>query len=287
METVTSIPPKSSSSANPTQRQYQTPAQKKKRKNHAAITAAYAAVTVPKTTPREPTLPRDARTQPSAASGGIPDPSPSYLALSSHPSTQLPASRRILIIMDLNGTLLHRPSKKHPFHFVERPHAKRFMQYCLDNFYVAIWSSARPRNVHNMVTQLLTPAQMDRCLVTWARDKFGLTLADYDSRVQCYKRLTTVWDDPVIQAAHPNAAVGGRWDQTNTVLVDDSVEKGRSEPHNILVLPEFAGVNFEKVDVLPQVHDYLNKLCFQANISSYMRETPFQLDAAYALRQST
>lgn len=185
--------------------------------------------------------------------------------------------------MDLNGTLLHRPSKKRPFHFVERPHARRFLQYCLDNFLVAIWSSARPRNVENMVRQLLTPDQVDRLLVTWARDKFGLTPDDYNARVQVYKRLTTVWAEPGVQAAHPEARAGGRWDQTNTVLVDDSVEKGRSEPHNILVLPEFAGVGFETADVLPQVHDYLNTLCWQANVSSYMRENPFRLDDAYTL----
>ena len=185
--------------------------------------------------------------------------------------------------MDLNGTLLYRPSKKKPFDFVERPHAKRFMQYCLDNFYVAIWSSARPRNVNNMVAQLLTPAQVKQCLVVWARDKFGLSTADYDARVQCYKRLTMLWNEPAVQASHPDARHGGRWDQTNTVLVDDSIEKGRSEPNNILVLPEFEGLSKEKIDVLPQVHDYLNTLCWQQNISSYMRQTPFKLDDCYKL----
>lgn len=272
------------------QGRYKTPAQKKKKTKQTAAAMVKSIATPPKsasTDLKQPRESRDVRTQPSAASGGVPNPTPSYFTVSFQSPAELPASRRILIIMDLNGTILHRPSKKRPFHFVERPHARRFMQYCLDNFCVAIWSSARPHNVLNMVSQLLTPAQVDQCLVTWARDKFGLTSEDYDSRVQCYKRLTTVWNDPAIQAAHPQAAEGGRWNQSNTVLVDDSVEKGRSEPHNILVLPEFAGASFEKADVLPQVHDYLNTLSLQANISSYMRETPFQLDASYALGKRT
>jgi len=225
----------------------------------------------------------DPRTAPSAASGGIPDPTMQYMSLSFDKPVTLSKPRRILVIMDLNGTLLYRPSKKKPSDFVERPNAKKFMSYCLDNFYVAIWSSARPHNVQNMVRQLLTPEQVKQCVVIWARDKLGLTAADYNARVQCYKRLTMLWNEPQVQKTHPEAKYGGRWDQTNTVLVDDSIEKGRSEPNNSLVLPEFEGLSKEKADVLPQVHDYLNSLCSQRNISAYMRETPFELDDSYKL----
>jgi hypothetical protein len=186
--------------------------------------------------------------------------------------------------MDLNGTLLFRPSKKRPFDFVERPHARQFMSYCLSTFAVAIWSSARPANVTKMVDRLLSPKQRSKCIVTWARDKFGLSEEDYDLRVQCYKRLARIWQDEDIIASHPDAASGPqRWDQTNTVLVDDSAEKGRSEPHNILQIPEFSGVQNEPGNVLPQVHDYLNQLSYQADISRYMRQNPFKLNPDYTL----
>lgn len=199
------------------------------------------------------------------------------------PSTALSSPRRILIIMDLNGTLLYRPDKRRPFHFVERPHARRFLDYCLSTFNLAIWSSARPQNVHKMVEQLLTPNQIEKCVVVWARDHFGLSAEDYDSRVQCYKRLNKLWEDPRVMTSHPDATRGGKWDQSNTVLVDDSIEKGRSEPFNILPIPEFSGVVNEKMDVLPQVHDYLNTLCWQSDISRYMKQIPFRLDNSYAL----
>lgn len=192
----------------------------------------------------------------------------------------LPEPRRILIIMDLNGTLLHRPNRKQPSKFVERPHARSFLSYCLDTFYVAIWSSARPENVSNMVDQLIDPAQRDRCLVVWARDRFGLSDIDYKCRVQVYKRLTSVWADPRVVNAHPT---GGRWDQTNTVLVDDSMEKARTEPFNLLQLPEFSGLEDEPPDVLPQVHDYLNGLSYQTDISRYIRTQPFKLDTNFHL----
>ncbi|KYK56808.1 phosphoprotein phosphatase [Drechmeria coniospora] len=226
------------------------------------------------------------RTAPSLASGGIPNPTPAYLLQSLAPPIAMPAPRRILVILDLNGTLLYRPSRRLPTKFVERPHARRFLAYCLDTFHLAVWSSARPDNVRHMLSQLLTPEQRKRCVVVWGRDRFGLSSEDYNARVQCYKRLTTVWDSAEVQASHPAADRGARWDQSNTVLVDDSPEKGRSEPHNILPIPEFSGVENEGVAVLPQVHDYLNLLCFQEDISRYMRQTPFVLDATHQLPTS-
>lgn len=221
------------------------------------------------------------RAAPSLASGGVPDPSTKYLAQTLFPSASLPSPRRILVIIDLNGTLLYRPSRRRPFDFVERPHARDFLSYCLATFYVAIWSSARPDNVRKMVAQLLTPEQVKRCVIVWARDRFGLDASDYDARVQCYKRLTRVWGDPAVQASCPSEM--RKWDQTNTVLVDDSLEKGRSEPFNILPLPEFSGVENEAAEVLPQVHDYLNTLCGQSDISSYIRTNQFRLDPNYVL----
>lgn len=216
------------------------------------------------------------RPPPSAASGGVPNPTAQYIAKSNTPLATLAEPRRILVVVDLNGTLLYRPNKHRPFDFVERPHARRFLAYCLDTFHVAIWSSARPDNVHKMLEQLLDKSQRSRCLVTWARDHFGLSPGDYNSRVQCYKRLTRIWADSTITAA-------GQWDQSNTVLVDDSTEKGRSEPYNILTIPEFSGGHSEPTDVLPQVHDYLNLLCHQADISSFIRRNPFKLDPNYVL----
>ena len=113
----------------------------------------------------------------------MPNPTPHYITQAVLDPIPLSEPRRILIIMDLNGTLLHRPNKRRPFHFVERPHAKQFLSYCLDTFYVAIWSSARPENVDKMVDKLLTKEQREKCLLIWARDQFGLSSEDYNTRV--------------------------------------------------------------------------------------------------------
>ncbi|KAK4453165.1 HAD-like domain-containing protein [Podospora aff. communis PSN243] len=225
--------------------------------------------------PPKPKSDRDPVLPPSAESGGVPDPTPAYLLRASFLAQTVPEPRPILVVIDLNGTLLHRPSRHAPHTFVERPHARSFVSYCIDTFHVVIWSSARPDNVKKMCRQLLTPEQRQRVIAMWGRDKFGLTPVDYNSRVQCYKRLTTLWEDPLIASVHP---AGGSWNQGNTVLIDDSTEKARSEPYNAITIPEFVGNLQENPEVLPLVHNYLNTLAVQADISTYIRAYPFSTD---------
>ena len=215
---------------------------------------------------------------PSAASGGVPDPSPAYLAQASLDSQRLDTAQPLLIVVDLNGTLLHRPDGfRNPRLFVRRPHAFVFMDYMIKNFWVVVWSSARPDNVAHMCRNLLSGGAMQNLVAVWDRSRFGLTPADYGARVQCYKRLTLLWDDPAVAASHPHFSSGGRWSQANTVLIDDSTEKARSEPYNAITVPEFANQPGLYDNILPRVHDYLNELCFQSDVSAYMRVNPFKL----------
>ncbi|KAI0205387.1 HAD-like domain-containing protein [Astrocystis sublimbata] len=226
---------------------------------------------------------RDKICQPSAESGGVPDPTAKYLRIASQPPFLLPQPRNILVVVDLNGTLLHRPSRHAPTRFIERPNAQPFLSYCVNTFTVVVWSSARSQNVVNMCNQLLSPEDKAKVVAVWSRDNFGLSKSDYNSRVQCYKRLTALWNNPVVAASHPLAASGEKWNQLNTVLVDDSMEKARSEPFNLIQIPEFEGHAQEPGFVLPQVHDYLNACSQQANISAYMKTQPFRMKPNFTL----
>ncbi|PHH62177.1 hypothetical protein CDD81_7371 [Ophiocordyceps australis] len=232
--------------------------------------------------PPLPPLSPKKRKPPSPASGGIPEPTKEYLRESNYTPRKLDRPRRILVVLDLNGTLLYRPQRLAPTQFIKRPHTDRFLEYCLANFHVAIWSSARLANVKLILEQFLTPSQCRKLVVVWGREQLGLCRDDYNSKVQCYKRLSFLWQHKDVQASY-SELLPGRWDQSNTVLVDDSPEKGRSEPYNIMSIPEFSGLRNEPEDVLPQVHDYLNRLCYARNISSHMRESPFQLNPNFVL----
>lgn len=219
-------------------------------------------------------------TAPSKQSGGVPDPTDAYLMRASFLPKRREQPGPLLVVIDLNGTLLYRPSRKNLTSFQSRLHAKEFVTYCVQTFWVVFWSSAKPANVKGMVDQLLNKSLRKQVVGVWGRDKFGLTEQDYNKRTQCYKRLTTLWNDPVIKSAYPSRRPGfegGCWDQGNTVLIDDSIEKARSEPHNAITLPEYLGGADEAGDVLPSVHDYLNELCFQEDVSAFMRANPFKM----------
>ncbi|KAK5627176.1 hypothetical protein RRF57_002891 [Xylaria bambusicola] len=219
-------------------------------------------------------------TPPSLESGGVPDPTPEYLALASHPPFLLPHPRNLLVVIDLNGTLLHRPYRKRPAHFVERPFAREFLSYCINTFTVVIWSSARSDNVTNMCARIIKPEDRAKLVAVWDRGSFNLSKADYKQRVQCYKRLTALWNDPVVGTSHPD---GEKWSQLNTVLIDDSMEKARSEPFNLIQIPEFTGDVNEPGFMLPQVHDYLNECSQQTNVSAYIRSQPFRIKPWFTL----
>lgn len=129
-------------------------------------------------------------------------PSPSYLAIAKEPPSPLPEDShdRKLLILDLNGTLVHRASfrpkqkdevdefgrsvprlrRVHP-----RPYMPAFRSYLfapetrswLD---VMIWSSAQPHSVDDMVDKCFGEAK-EKLAAIWARDTLGLSAAHYST----------------------------------------------------------------------------------------------------------
>ena len=124
-------------------------------------------------------------------------PSPEYIATSNDPSHSLddPVSSRKLLVLDLNGTLLHRSphsnknGPRHPIPGQEgfqprlrsvhpRPYLPSFKSYIfhpsnqgwLD---VMVWSSAQPHTVHDMVNKCFHD-EKDNFVAVWARDTLGL-----------------------------------------------------------------------------------------------------------------
>ncbi|KAI9746539.1 MAG: hypothetical protein M1818_000252 [Claussenomyces sp. TS43310] len=238
---------------------------------------------------------RDPIVPPSAASGGVPEVNPEYLVRSMRPPEAVGVLQPVLLVMDLNGTLLHRPNRQEPSVFVERPCTGQFLHYVFSNFSVMVWSSARPENVAKMCNQLFPAAQRKALVAEWGRDRLGLSREDYIRRVQVYKRLELVWNDESIQRAHPSAAQGKYWDQSNTILLDDSLEKARSEPHNLLPIPEFCGnpsyggrrKKPHGEDILRKVAEYLDLVKVQTDVSSFMRAQPFRSENVVVAEDGT
>ncbi|KAL6705197.1 hypothetical protein ACN47E_007157 [Coniothyrium glycines] len=210
-----------------------------------------------------------------------PQPTADYLAQAAEPPLAVDSPSNILVILDLNGTVLFRPNKNAKT-MIERPFLKPFIRYLFQNFKVMVWSSAKPDNVKSLVSQSLENGLRSQLVAQWARDSFGLSPTNYGQNVQVYKNLKLVWSRDVIQQHHPEYASGGRFGQHNTVLIDDSVLKANAQPSNLLEIPEFSATPEQmEGDALREVAGYLELLRQQADVSKFINKQPFVCDGRW------
>ncbi|KAJ5806034.1 uncharacterized protein N7503_003636 [Penicillium pulvis] len=226
----------------------------------------------------------------------VPTPKKTYMQQACGKPQQAP-KRPLLVILDLNGTLICRKHRKLPPVFAERPGLKHFLDELFQNYSVMIWTSSKPPTLSAIVKLLFPSKAHKRKLVAcWGRDKFGLSNRQYNAKLQVYKQLHKVWNDQDIQLAYPgnspkkkgpalqegqnenNAApklqfpAGQRWDQTNTVLIDDSKLKALSEPYNILEVPEFTNdPNIDESTLFQKVLARLDVLSRHDDVSKVLR----------------
>ncbi|KAJ5566871.1 NLI interacting factor [Penicillium sp. DV-2018c] len=183
-----------------------------------------------------------------------------------------------------------------PPKFARRAGLDHFLETLIKNYKVIIWSSSQPATVDAVCEQLFPGSMHDALVARWGRDKFGLTAAQYSSKLQVYKELRKVWADRGIQAAFPGnerlkhiiansmpwanvnqllqlLGPGHRWDQSNTILIDDSKLKASSEPYNILEIPEFLGdPNIDESKLFGKVLARLDYLSRHDDVSKVLRE---------------
>jgi hypothetical protein len=205
-----------------------------------------------------------------------PAPTKAYMVQATEEPSTVEMSGRILVILDLNGTLLHRPNRNKKT-MIARPFLNPFLRYLFSNFAVMVWSSARPENVASLVEQSLEEDLRKALVAQWARDNFNLKPEHYNQNVQVYKNLDLVWCKDEIQKQHPDYENGGRFGQHNTVLIDDTTLKAAAQPHNLLQISEFSATPQQmQEDTLSEVAGYLEALRTQQDVSKFMRKVPFQ-----------
>ena len=208
-----------------------------------------------------------------------PKPSEAYLSQAGRTPERSSSPRPLLVVIDLNGTLIHRNVGGGQA-FIARPRMREFLTYLLAEHKVIVWSSARPSNVRAISDRLFCDAATKPVRV-WDRSHLRLTPEQYTQRVQVYKQLGWIWADPSIQresAVHQQST----WSQANTVLVDDSEEKAASEPHNLVRIDNFEArpeqLGREGSDVLGQVVRYLRVASEHVDVSAFVKHHPFAFD---------
>ncbi|KAL9623340.1 MAG: hypothetical protein Q9160_002447 [Pyrenula sp. 1 TL-2023] len=166
-----------------------------------------------------------------------------YLAQAKLPCVRLKSPQRLLLVLDLNGTLIARQTRSQPSLFDRRPGLDKFFSYIFTHHSVMIYTSSQPWTVSVVLPKLFTESQREQLVAVWNRNYLDLTPEQYREKVQVYKRLQKVWGDQEVQAKYLEESKGkesgSAWNQMNTVLIDDSELKALAQPHNLLQVPEF------------------------------------------------
>eukprot|EP00743_Colponemidia_sp_Colp-15_P010884 GILK01012055.1.p1 GENE.GILK01012055.1~~GILK01012055.1.p1 ORF type:complete len:266 (-),score=23.88 GILK01012055.1:170-943(-) len=198
-------------------------------------------------------------------------------------------SEKILLIFDLNGTLLERLAGKaanpKPAHKLInkrkvwlRPGLNALWNFVFEEdqargqFDVAVWSSAMTQNTQPMI-DFVFGVHREHLLFDYHREH---TVPDRSRHAKTYatlKDLQSVW------AKYP------QYGPTNTVLIDDSPSKAAKQPNNHILVPEFAYESlqeaFESDPTLENLTMYLSQLrhhfdsSADRDVRSFISQSPF------------
>ena len=154
---------------------------------------------------------------------------------------------RPLVILDMNKLLVYRAFKPklheeyaHVEPFIEqatllgehytflRPHAREFVTYLLDNYRVAVWSSAWAKNV-NLLCEHVFGARRGELLFEWDQTMCAEITPHPDPKEKkplFQKDLFKVW------SRFPE------YTESNTIIIDDCAYKMRDNPTECVILTE-------------------------------------------------
>ena len=197
-----------------------------------------------------------------------------------------------LIIVDLNGLLLYRRMAKDKgsqppprpadrragaFDVWLRPHAASFLEFLLQRFHVAIWSSAQRQNITPLLELLSgggTPLEQ-RCAFVWSQQECtdtGEKHPENRHRPLFLKDFARVFDAP----AH-----AGLYTSTTTLLLDDDAYKARNNPSHTCICPAPYSGETEDQEVLgglgprAELRRWLGRLALADSVPAFVAGHPW------------
>ncbi|CAL9226891.1 unnamed protein product [Arabidopsis halleri] len=192
---------------------------------------------------------------------------------------------RKLLVFDLNGILADIvqgftgpfvPDGKVSYRSVfRRPFVSSFLDFCFERFHVAIWSSRRVGLdymvsivMKNYSRNLLFCFDQNKCTTT----KFKTQ--EKNDKPLFLKDLRTVWD-----GFGTCTSCGKRkYDETNTLLVDDSPDKALCNPPHTGIFPspyQYTDRQDSALGREGELRKYLERLADAENVQKFVAENPF------------
>ncbi|KDP31363.1 hypothetical protein JCGZ_11739 [Jatropha curcas] len=158
----------------------------------------------------------------------------------------------------------------------KRPFCDDFLQFCFEKFNVGVWSSRTKKNVR-MVVDFLLGDSRHKLLFCWDQSHCtdtGFNTLENSHKPLVLKELKKLWDK-----LEPDLPWNkGVYDQSNTLLLDDSPYKALSNPANTAIFPySYKYKNSKDSSLGPggNLRLYLEKLAEAQNVQEFVAQNPF------------
>ncbi|KAJ1730097.1 hypothetical protein LPJ61_003201 [Coemansia biformis] len=217
--------------------------------------------------------------------------------LASFDANERNTTHQQLIVLDLNGTLLHRTQKNNGVRKgYPRPHLGEFLRFALDNFAVMVWSSAQPATIEEMLRKLLQPYCTEFVRV-WDRRYCELG-GSYFEKATSIKDLQRICDGFGLDQSPYRDTYGkysgyrgacaemkGHWTIDNIILVDDTETKAARNKDNHIHVSTFGNPNTPRETRAPTDDEllklkqylggYVEKKASFPSLVAYLKEYPW------------
>ncbi|XP_044476213.1 uncharacterized protein LOC123203834 [Mangifera indica] len=196
-------------------------------------------------------------------------------------------SKKKLLVLDVNGILAaisQLPVREgwKPHYIVsrkavfKRPHCHSFLQFCFERFNVGIWTSRIKKNVERAVQFLLGDFK-HHLLFCWDAShcsETGLTAIGDQDKPLVLKELKKLW----VKAECGLPWREGEYNETNTLLVDDSPYKALRNPAYTAIFPysyQYWDTEDKSLGPGGDLREYLEQLSHAENVQEFVRQNPF------------
>ncbi|KAH1131166.1 hypothetical protein J1N35_002544 [Gossypium stocksii] len=193
--------------------------------------------------------------------------------------------RKKLLVLDLNGILVdvvQQPNRK-PNTRVDgkgvfiRPFCVEFLEFCFETFNVGIWSSRVNRNMTKMIGLLLRKQWKRKLFFCWDRKRCTITkfkTLENEEKPLVLKELRKLWDRCLPELPWRK----GDYDESNTLLLDDSPYKALRNPANTGIFPypyQYTDADDHSLAPGGDIRDYLERIAVAENVQKFVEQNPF------------
>lgn len=191
-----------------------------------------------------------------------------------------------LLVLDVNGLLVDISSYV-PYHpdpddiihkkaVFKRPYCDDFLSFCFERFNVGFWTSRTKKNMDPLLDFLLG-SDKHKLLFSWDQSHCtdtGFYTVEKRHKPLLLKKLKKLWerDDPNLHWER------GVFNETNTLLLDDTPYKALSNPQYNAIFPytyRFQDLKDNSLGPGGDLRVYLEGLADAENVQEYVKQNPF------------